>query len=331
MSYEVVIFTPGLDESFIWGEHIVARACQIALESERDDIRVRILGLADRSEIAHSRVDLLLSMFTGPKQPYRVDDIADDVSGVSILWVNNRGDLLEEFSGLPFDGFVTNGLPAVEVLGRHQPAAWLPFAAPADFTPRPRDPRYVATVAYLGSGGRGNKNPRTTEHYLSPAKPFGLRIWGSWWDADYWAPIYPGDPERNDWHRYWQGPLPIGDIPALYSSAQIVLGYHEDTQREWGMWNNRVFEALACGALLISDRAAGLEEQFGEGIVMTDGGTETGELIERYLHDEPERKRRAAIGRRIAAEFTYQRWARGLLAFAAQLGGARSEHRSRVA
>ena len=42
----------------------------------------------------------------------------------------------------------------------------------------------------------------------------------------------------------WRGKLPPGDIPALYSSAAVVLGTTEVAQRELGMVNNRAFEAL---------------------------------------------------------------------------------------
>ncbi len=95
-------------------------------------------------------------------------------------------------------------------------------------------------MVFLGSGGRGNKRPATTRHFLECAKRFDFAIWGNYWDRDYWAREYVANPSANDWYRFWRGPLPLGDIAALYSSAKIVLNFHEDSQREWGMWNNRV-------------------------------------------------------------------------------------------
>jgi spore maturation protein CgeB len=91
----------------------------------------------------------------------------------------------------------------------------------------------------------------------------------------------------------------------------VVLGYHADGQREWGMWNNRVFEALASGAALISDRAAGLAEEFGDCLALTDGGDETVEHIGRLLGHEHERRRIAEAGRQLVmSSYTYDHAAR---------------------
>ena len=79
------------------------------------------------------------------------------------------------------------------------------------------------------------------------------------------------------------------------------------------MWNNRVFEALACGALLISDDAAGLREEFGDGVVITPGGAATTELIAFYLDHPADRRRIGEIGRRIVQrKYTYSHWARAV-------------------
>ncbi len=262
------------------------------------------------------KVDLLLSYYTGPYPPWRMDNIADFVDGITILAVVNHGDLIEEFARVQVDGFVTNSVRAAAVLGRSRPAAYIPLVVEDDFGRVDPIDRYRADVTFLGSGGRGNKRPETTRHYLDPAKRFDFALWGSYWHAEYWADVYADNPAANDWHRYCRGPLPIGDIAKLYSSARIVLNYHEDSQREWGMWNNRTFEALACGALLISDDVAGLREEFGDGIVITSGGEETARLIEHYLARPEECRRIGKIGQAIVRrKYTYSRWARSVHEF----------------
>jgi len=208
---------------------------------------------------------------------------------------------------------MSNSARAVEVLGKHRPAAWIPLAVDDDYGPLAAQDRYRADVVFLGSGGRGNKRPVTTQHFLQPAKQFDFALWGSYWDRDYWAREYVDKPEANDWYRFARGQLPLHDIAALYSSAKIVLNFHEDTQREWGMWNNRVFEALGVGALMICDEAAGLREEFGDAIVYTRGGDETARLIEYYLAHPDERRGVGECGRRMVKErYTYSRWARSV-------------------
>jgi spore maturation protein CgeB len=209
---------------------------------------------------------------------------------------------------------------------------YVPLAVEDDFDRVAPDPRYRADVVFLGSGGRGNKAPATTRLYLDAAKAFDFALWGGCWDADYWAPVYRDDPGANTWHRHWRGLLPLDDIAALYSSAKIVLGYHEDSQRAAGMWNNRVFEALACGAFFICDDARGLREEFGDAVEITRGGEETARLIAHYLPREEERRRRGERGRRIVrGRYTYSRWARRVREFYERLRAERRAVRGRPA
>jgi hypothetical protein len=327
----IVLMSPGLDDArIIWGERLAARSEKKALERAFPGSRVLVMSRDDLPRLHELRVDLLISYYTGPRPPWRIDDIAEHVGGVTILKVVNHGDLLEEFSRILVDGFITNSRPACEVLARHRPAAYVPLAVDDDFGPVAPVDRYRADVVYLGSGGRGNKRPETTRHYLDPAKAFDFHLWGGYWDREYWAPVSRETPAANDWHRYWRGLLPLDDIAALYSSAKIVLGYHEDSQRTWGMWNNRVLEALACGAFLITDDARGLREEFGEAVEVTGGGAETARLIAHYLPLAEERRRRGEIGRRIIqTRYTYSGWARTVRAFYEALRESRAGSRGR--
>jgi hypothetical protein len=312
----IVLLSPGLDEEMIWGETLVVRSAARRLAEVFPGATVLARGRNDLAEVTAFDPDLLISFYTGPSAPWRVDDVADRVGGITMLAVYNHGDLLDDFARVRVDGYITNSKPAVEVLGRARPTRWVPLAADDDFGPTPPDDRYRADVVYLGSGGRGNKRPATTRHYLEPAQCFDFALWGSWWQRDYWEPAYHDAPERNDWERCWRGKLPLDDVAPLYSSAKIVLNYHEDSQREWGMWNNRVFEVLACGALLISDDALGIREELGEGLVVTPGGEETARLIAYYLDRPAERQRIAAVGQRQVRErYGFRRWARQVAAF----------------
>jgi hypothetical protein len=313
----IVLLSPGLRETgVVWGERIVVEGEAKALRQVFPGSRVLTLGAEELPGLDGAPVDLLISCYTGPRPPWRVDDIAERVDGITILQVVNHADLLDEFSRIPVDGFITNSRPACAVLGRHRPAAYVPLAVAEDYGPTAPVDRYCADVVYLGSGGRGNKRPETTRHYLAPAKAFDFHLWGGCWDREYWAPVSDGAAAPNDWYRYWRGLLPVDDIAALYSSARIVLGYHEDSQRAWGMWNNRVLEALGCGAFLISDDALGLREEFGEAVEITAGGADTARLIAHYLPRADERRRRGELGRRIVqARYTYGHWARAVRSF----------------
>ncbi|MFO1541487.1 MAG: glycosyltransferase [Chloroflexota bacterium] len=323
----IVILSPGLrDTAAIWGELVVARGVAAAARRLLPGARVSLVDATEADGLVRRRVDLLVSLCTGPRPPWRVDHIGSLVAGVTILWVANHGDLLDAFADLEMDGFATNSRSAIDVLGRRRPAIWVPLGV----DPRMRRVRTrradQAEVVFLGSGGRGNKAPATNHRDLDPAKAFDFHLWGGYWSREYWEPVHRDDPAANDWHRFWRGPLPERRIGYLYSSAGVVLGHHEDTQREAGMWNNRVFEALAVGAPFICDRAIGLAETFGEGIMLTDGGEETADHIRRVLRDPAEARRRAAIGAAIVRErFTYDHAAAALIGFAARLAEERGD------
>jgi glycosyltransferase involved in cell wall biosynthesis len=312
----IVLLSPGLNEKQIWGEKLAVISEAKCLGIEFPDATIYQYGIEDLERIAAMKVDLLISYFTGPRPPWRIDNIADLVEGVTILKVVNHGDLLDEFARLPVDGFITNGLAAANLLGERRPSAYISLAVEDDYGPVLPQDRYHSDVVFLGSGGRGNKRPATTQHYLEAAKKFDFAIWGSDWDRDYWAREYIANPQRNDWYRFCRGPLPLNDIAALYSSAKVVLNFHEDSQRQWGMWNNRVFEALGCGALMICDECAGLREEFGNAIVFTSGGKETASLIAYYLEHPEERRRIGELGRQIVKDrYIYSRWARAVHEF----------------
>ncbi|MEA2310435.1 MAG: hypothetical protein QOE28_403, partial [Solirubrobacteraceae bacterium] len=107
--------------------------------------------------------------------------------------------------------------------------------------------------------------------------------------GDGWAQIAPEHTVAS-----W---LDNAELPRLYSSAAIVLNDHWPDMRAAGFISNRVFDALACGAFVVSDPVEGLREELGDAVE-----TDIGDLqrtFDRWLADPAERRRRAAAGREI--------------------------------
>ncbi|HME01550.1 MAG TPA: glycosyltransferase [Solirubrobacteraceae bacterium] len=117
-----------------------------------------------------------------------------------------------------------------------------------------------------------------------------LAIWGANWDG------------LIDTSRVIAEHVPNSALRQVYSSAGIVLNDHWDDMREHGYVSNRVYDALACGALVLSDEVPGLAERFGEAVATYRSGEELRELIDRLLSDPAERRRRAELGRSIVIE-----------------------------
>ncbi|MCC6697864.1 MAG: glycosyltransferase [Candidatus Hydrogenedentes bacterium] len=119
------------------------------------------------------------------------------------------------------------------------------------------------------------------------------------------------------------------DMARIYAQAKIVINIAADRDV-----NMRVFEAMASGALLITDEAEGLEELFEDGkhLVIYRNDDAVPDVIERYLADGPSRERIAAEGRKLVfAKHTYQHRTRQMILMVLEalgaLGGYQGESR----
>jgi spore maturation protein CgeB/GT2 family glycosyltransferase len=112
-----------------------------------------------------------------------------------------------------------------------------------------------------------------------------LAIWGTRWEG------------LIDTSQLVAEHLPNDELHRVYSSAGIVLNDHWNDMREHGYISNRIYDALACGALVLSDDVPGLTERFGDAVAVYRSAEELHELIERLLADPAERRRRGEEGR----------------------------------
>jgi spore maturation protein CgeB len=68
------------------------------------------------------------------------------------------------------------------------------------------------------------------------------------------------------------------------------------------MINNRLYDALAAGAFVISDPVPGLDEEFDRGVVTYTGAADLALTVERYLADPAARRAIAERGRKAVLE-----------------------------
>jgi len=59
---------------------------------------------------------------------------------------------------------------------------------------------------------------------------------------------------------YGKGPVSYFALPGLYSQAVVALDDFNHTTVRWGNVNSRLYEALACGALVVTNTGLGLDE-----------------------------------------------------------------------
>ncbi|HEX5915331.1 MAG TPA: glycosyltransferase, partial [Rubrobacter sp.] len=91
--------------------------------------------------------------------------------------------------------------------------------------------------------------------------------------------------------------VPNPELARFYASCSILLCDHWDDMREHGFISNRIFDALACGAFIISDHFEALVEEFPDALETYRQPGELQEKIAHYLSRPEHRRERAARGR----------------------------------
>eukprot|EP01038_Epipyxis_sp_PR26KG_P010239 gene10239-13773_t len=148
------------------------------------------------------------------------------------------------------DGLISNSqilLDQVSLLPNYKiPKMMMLLAADTDMMkPNNSIPRDWGAV-YVGAGGNMLMyKPRLYETLVELIQ-FKLRLHGSSWKD---VPIL---------NKIQLGPLPQYEIANAYSSAYVVVGSTIEAQNNYEMINNRVFEALSCGTIFISEYSSGL-------------------------------------------------------------------------
>lgn len=139
--------------------------------------------------------------------------------------------------------------------------------------------------------------PREILYQLDPAAlPYEFALFGHGWSAF---------PHLAAFDR---GPLPYSEMPNVYASTKIVIDDANSATQPWGSVNSRVFDALAAGALVITNGRDGAKETFNGLLPSYSSTQELEDLLWRYLNDDSARSTLvAALQKQIAQEHTYRR------------------------
>jgi len=169
---------------------------------------------------------------------------------------------------------------------------------PERFRPQGAKPQFDMVfvgnqVSQAGHGGR-----RIVAAML-PLKR-SLAVWGQGWDG-----ILPTG--------VWQGCfVPNEELPEVYAKGRLVLNDHQPGMREHGFVNNRVFDATACGCVVLSDVVEGIGEVLDVPRAGNPGGLQR--LAEELLADPAKARAKAEeIRRQVLARHTFDHRATEIL------------------
>lgn len=214
-----------------------------------------------------------------------------------------------EIKTSPFHAIATNSSKCTEQLtAQNVLARTIELAAPASFINAKPHSAYHSLATYLGSYPL--KTAAQMNMMFLPASMFGLSIWGYGW-------------EESPYREWYRGPLPLRDIGSLYKSVNVVLALTEQEQRDLGMINNRIFEALAVGAVVISDRHAALEaHEIGPYVNFVERPEKVEDLLASLVQTQALRKRAKEGELVVLAKHTYHQRAEEFIKLYQVLVGA---------
>ncbi len=108
--------------------------------------------------------------------------------------------------------------------------------------------------------------------------------------------------------------LPNEELGRAYASAGVVLNDHWADMAEQGFVSNRLFDAVACGARVVSDAVEGVEELFGGAVQVYRDQADLARLCGSGRDAAfPDEEARRAIAKRVCAEHSFDARARRLL------------------
>jgi spore maturation protein CgeB len=150
---------------------------------------------------------------------------------------------------------------------------------PEVFHPDVAAPDSGSSVLFVGNS-RGERRPMVT---WALAAGLPLDVYGAGWDG-----VVPSRRRRATY-------LPHDAVGAAYRSAGVVLNDHWEDMRRDGFLSNRLFDAVAAGARVISDDVLGVEEVFGSAIQVARSSDELAAIVggDRDVLFGSDRERRA--------------------------------------
>lgn len=289
---------PAGERALSWGDWHLAQSLAVALRRLGQDVVVDSKEAIHRATSRFDDVEVVLRGLT------RVEP---DEARTSLLWVISHPELVDGPELAAYDHAFVASYSWAQYARDTFGVSAEPLLQCTDaqlFTPEAGRPDTGPEVLFIGNS-RG---------IFRPSVQFALEAgadvtiygggWGPYVDAErIAAPVLANDL-----------------VPEQYASAGVVLNDHWDDMRESGFVSNRVFDVLATGGRLVSDRVDGMTDLFGSSVLTWE---DPHELLDFFSGDvrelfPPEAERRE-LAETVRKEHSFDARARRLLDVALEL------------
>ena len=289
MSFVIRIGAPDWERAERWGDLHFARSLEHELK--RRGHRTLIQVLPEWNELTGCSYDVSIVLHGRSRHRPRSGQL-------NVLWVISHPDELTdgECDGYDLVAVASSTHAAAIAAGTSTPVFVLEQATdPRRFWPEP-DPELAHDVVFVGNS-RGVRRP-ALEWLLD--SDHDVAVWGGGWDG---LTRVEGEFLAGD------------DLRRVYSSAKVVVADHWPDMRDRGYIANRVYDALACGTVVLSDAVTGVSNRFGDAVPVYGSREDLYQQLALLLADDEDRRRRVEQGRRLVLDsFTFERRVDVLLA-----------------
>lgn len=160
---------------------------------------------------------------------------------------------------------------------------------------------------YCFTGSRWGMHREITVNLVPDAVAGTFRAFGAGWNQD--AAFAP----------YAFGSLRYNEMPQVYASTRVVIDDANHVTISSGSVNSRVFDAIAAGALPVTNGLIGAREAFGGALPTYSSAQELHAVLSNYLGDEEARLAKVAeLQVIVRREHTYDRRARDVVRYLRQ-------------
>jgi len=241
LRFAIKVGIPGHESKETWGDWHFAVGIQKSLRKAGHFARIDVLPEWYTPLAASDDVTIVLQGLSIYKT---------DPSKINFLWLISHPDLSKTEDLLPYEHiFVASKKFTAhlqECLGIHQVSELLQCTDPEIFhIPAQRNQKSEG-VLFVGNS-RGTKRPIVD---AAIAENLDVRVFGGKWENIIDSKYLYGEYIPNDQlHEY-------------YANADVVLNDHWEDMKANGFISNRLFDAAACGATIISDEIQDLDSTF---------------------------------------------------------------------
>lgn len=257
----IKIGTPDWSQAKEWGDYHYALAMKRVLEMQGHSARIDILPEWETPDNFGDDVTIAIRGLSSyqPKGHH-----------INLMWNISHPDKvpLEEYE--EFDWVFVASKSYSEELGKKVKVpvqSLLQCTDPNLFYPDDSGNEEVGEVLFVGN------SRKVYRQIVKDAVESGLKVevYGT-----NWEPILPAGYLKGE-H------IPNEILRRYYSKCSVLLNDHWDTMRQMGFISNRLFDAAACGATIVSDKIDGLEDIFGDKIATYSTSEELAEVVANCL------------------------------------------------